>query len=84
MIDVKIFVCEDSNCHRKISYNTHAVYLPMYNASSWEPVFFDNIPDTSTLIEKLLDQLPRPQELTESDFEVSKASISILTFNTHL
>ncbi|XP_032668105.1 dnaJ homolog subfamily C member 10-like isoform X3 [Odontomachus brunneus] len=69
VIDVKIFICEDGNCHRKISYNTHAVYLPTYNASSWEPVFFDNIPDNSALIEKLLDQLPRPQELTESDFE---------------
>ncbi|XP_019700630.1 dnaJ homolog subfamily C member 10 isoform X3 [Harpegnathos saltator] len=69
VIDVKVFLCKDDNCHRKISYNTQAVYLAVYNASSWEPVLFDNIPDVNTLMEKLLDQLPRPQELTENDFE---------------
>ncbi|XP_014477755.1 PREDICTED: dnaJ homolog subfamily C member 10-like isoform X2 [Dinoponera quadriceps] len=70
VIDVKIFVCEDGNWgHRKISYNTHAVYLPIYNASSWEPIFLNDFPDLNTLIEKLLDQLPTPQELTENNFE---------------
>lgn len=75
MIDVKIFVCEDNNCHRQISYNTHTVYLPIYNASSWEPIFFDNISDINVLIERLLDQLPKPQDLTANDFQVNKVLV---------
>lgn len=65
-------MCENDNCHGKMSYNTHAVYLPIYNVSSWEPVFLENIFDINILIEKLLDQLPSPQELSDNDFEVSK------------
>lgn len=75
LIDVRMFICENGNCHNKMSYNTHAVYLPIYNASFWEPIFFDSIFDINTLIEKLLDQLPSPQELSDNDFEVSKVLI---------
>jgi len=67
---VRVFTCENNNCHDKISHNTHAVYLPIYNASSWEPIFLDSISDINTLIKKLLDQLPNPQELSANDFEV--------------
>lgn len=65
VINVKVFTCQND----KISYNTHVVYLPMHNASSWEPIFLDNIYDINTLIEKLIDLLPGPQELSDSDFE---------------
>lgn len=44
----------------------------MHDASSWEPVFFNSMSDINTLIEKLLEQLPSPQELTDKDFDVSK------------
>jgi len=64
----------DSNCHDKLSYSTHAVYLPIYNASSWEPVFFNDLSDINALIEKLLNQLPGPRELTDNDFTVSNIS----------
>lgn len=80
IIDVKIFVCEDGNCYGKISYDTHAVYLPMYNASSWDPLFLDNMPDTNALIEKILDQWSGSRELTENDFEVNNVLISIPIF----
>ncbi|XP_024893303.1 dnaJ homolog subfamily C member 10-like isoform X1 [Temnothorax curvispinosus] len=69
LIDVRVFVCKSGNCHDKMSYNVHAVYLPIYNASSWEPIFLDNISNINTLIERLLDQLPSPQELLDNDFE---------------
>ncbi|XP_011169355.1 dnaJ homolog subfamily C member 10 [Solenopsis invicta] len=74
LIDVRLFTCEKGDCHDKMSYNTHAVYLPIYNASSWEPVFLDSISDINTVIEKLLDQLPSPQELSDNDFERIKKS----------
>jgi len=75
LIDVRIFTCENGNCYDKMSYNTHAVYLPTYNASSWKPIFLDSIFDINMLIEKLLDQLPCPQELSDNDFEVNKMLI---------
>lgn len=67
-----MFICENGRYHEKISFNTHAVYLPIHDASSWEPVFFNSMSDINTLIEKLLEQLPSPQELTDKDFDVSK------------
>lgn len=74
-----MFMCENGNCHDKMSYNTHAVYLPIYNASSWESIFLDSISDIDTLIGKLLDQLPSPQELSDNDFEVSKVNSLVCT-----
>ncbi|XP_012530640.1 dnaJ homolog subfamily C member 10 [Monomorium pharaonis] len=76
LINVKLFTCEKNNCHDKMSYDTQAVYLPVYNASSWEPMFFDSIFDINTLIKKLLDQLPSPQELSDNDFEHIRKSKS--------
>lgn len=67
VIDVKVFVCE-SNCHDKVSYNTHAIFLPV-DKTPWEPILFENISDINILIEKLLEQLPSPHELTDDDFE---------------
>ncbi|KMR04889.1 hypothetical protein RF55_388 [Lasius niger] len=72
LVDVKVFTCENDECHEKISFNTHAVYLPMHNASSWEPVFFNSMSDINALIEKLLEQLPDPRELTDNDFDIIK------------
>ncbi|XP_029676566.1 dnaJ homolog subfamily C member 10-like [Formica exsecta] len=78
LIDVRVFICENGRYHEKISFNTHAVYLPMHDASSWEPVFFNSMSDINTLIEKLLEQLPSPQELTDKDFDIIKRT----EFNT--
>ncbi|EGI66873.1 DnaJ-like protein subfamily C member 10 [Acromyrmex echinatior] len=72
LIDVKMFTCKNDECHDKISYDTNAVYLPIYNKSFWEPIFLDGIFDINILIEKLLDQLPGPQELSDNDFKVKK------------
>ncbi|EZA59003.1 DnaJ-like protein subfamily C member [Ooceraea biroi] len=74
LIDVKVFTCADGNCHDNVSRNTHAVYLPIYNASSWEPVFFDGLSDVNALVEKLLDHLPAPRELTDNDFTIIKGT----------
>jgi len=68
-------MCQNDNCHDKISYDTHAVYLPIYNTSVWEPIFIDDMSDINVLIEKLWEQLPNLQELTENDFEVRKILI---------
>ena len=70
LIDVKMFTCKNDECHDKISYDTNAVYLPIYNKSFWEPIFLEDIFDINILIEKLLDQLPGPQELSDNDFKV--------------
>ncbi|XP_070520406.1 dnaJ homolog subfamily C member 10-like [Cardiocondyla obscurior] len=70
LIDVIMFTCKDDHCHDKMSHNTHAVYLPVYNASLWEPIFLDNLPDINTLTEKLSNQiLSSIQELSDDDFE---------------
>jgi len=68
-----------------MSRNTYAVYLPTFtDASSWKPVFVDSMSNIHTLIEKILDQLPNPQELSDNHFEVSKMFIicySCITIN---
>lgn len=76
LIDVKVFVCEYNNCEDKIFYKTHAIYFPVYNISYWSPVFFDDLPDINALIEKLLNQLPNPRELTDDDFAIIKRTES--------
>jgi len=74
-------MCKKGNCHNKMSRNTYAVYLPTFtDASSWEPVFINNMSNIHTLIEKLLDQLPNPQELSDNHFEVSKMLICYMLF----
>lgn len=49
----------------------YAVYIPIYNAVSWEPVFFDNAVSINTLITKLWEQFSGPLELSDNDFKVS-------------
>ncbi|KAG5348339.1 DJC10 protein, partial [Acromyrmex charruanus] len=81
LIDVKMFTCKNDECHDdKISYDTNAVYLPIYNKSFWEPIFLDGIFDINILIEKLLDQLPGPQELSDNDFKYIRKIKSDVTW----
>lgn len=80
MIDVKVFVCESNCYHDKVSHNTHAIFLPVHK-TPWEPILFENISDINILIEKLLEQLPSPHELTDDDFEVKKTLIVSFLFN---
>jgi len=78
---VSWFMCESGNCHNNMSRDTYAVYLPTFtDASSWKPVFVDSMSNIHTLIEKLLDQLPNPQELSDNHFEVSKMLIRYMLF----
>jgi len=68
---VSWFICESDKCHN-ITRNKYAVYLPpLTDESSWKPVFVDSMSNIHTLIEKILDQLPNPQELSDNHFEVS-------------
>lgn len=80
LIDVRIFIFEEYlyEYHEKISFNTHAVYLPRHGTSSWKPVFFNSISDINVLIEKLWEQLPNPRELTDNDFDVSIVLLAFL------
>ncbi|KAL6256379.1 hypothetical protein P5V15_012493 [Pogonomyrmex californicus] len=79
LIDVRMFTCESDSCHDKISHNIYAVYLPTYNISFWEPIFFNSISDIKTLIEELSSQLPNPQELSDNDFEhIRKAKSNVI------
>lgn len=69
LIDVRLYICEDYyDMYRE---KVRAIYLPMHS-TSYKPVFFNNTSDINTLIEKLWEQLPNPQELTDNDFDVSK------------
>lgn len=74
LIDVRIFICEEYlyNKYHEISFNTHAVYLPIHDTSPWKPLFFNSMSDINALIEKLWEQFPNPRELTDNDFDVNK------------
>ncbi|XP_011266747.2 dnaJ homolog subfamily C member 10 [Camponotus floridanus] len=69
LIDVRLYICEDHyDMYRE---KVRAIYLPMYS-TSYKPVFFNSTSDINTLIEKLWEQLPNPQELTDNDFDIIK------------
>ncbi|XP_066593940.1 dnaJ homolog subfamily C member 10-like [Prorops nasuta] len=74
MIDVQTFYCKGNTCNHLISHNTNAVYLPMSNEVSWAPVILEDIEDVATLVQKILMQLPEPQELSLQEFEEIKTS----------
>lgn len=56
----------------------------MHDVSSWKPVFFNNISDINALIEKILEQLPDLQELTDNYFDVSKVLSCYPFYNKYI
>ena len=69
MININIFTC-DKDCDDKISEDTGVVYFPPGNENSWKTISLENAPDVDELVKKILEQLPEPQEISDSDFEV--------------
>ncbi|XP_012286037.1 dnaJ homolog subfamily C member 10 [Orussus abietinus] len=72
MVNVRIFNCEDKCSSYALPHNTHAVYLPARNKESSSPEFFYDIDDVDQLIQKVLEQLPEPQDLSADEFKSIK------------
>lgn len=69
LVDVRIFNCDDGACDKKISKDTGVVYLPMKN-DAFDYVEFEGIDTVHVLIEKVLENLPEPQDLRPEDVKV--------------
>ena len=69
MINVRIFMCENG-CKDKLSKDAGVVYFPPRSEDSWKPIFLEEASDIDELVKNVLDQLPEPQDISDSDFNV--------------
>lgn len=67
IINVALYNCVDDDCENSLSSRTGAIYIPPKNTGS--PKLFDDMNETESLVQQILEELPEPQDLSSNEFE---------------
>ncbi|KAK2584979.1 hypothetical protein KPH14_008510 [Odynerus spinipes] len=68
-LNIRLLQCKINECNGDISDDTCAILLPTRNEQNWAPILFKNTDNAKSLVEQILEQLPEPKSLSDSEFE---------------